>query len=90
MQIEFDEAKRQITLAERGLDFRDASYVFTGAWLQIVDDRYDYGEERFVTFGELKGRAVAVVWTWRGRNRRIISMRHIHAEELETRRRALD
>lgn len=56
----------------------------------IPDDRFEYGEKRFTSYGELDGRAVAMVWTWRGDARRIISMRHEHAEELENRRRALD
>jgi len=90
MKIAFDEEKRLKTLQERGLDFRDASKVFAGAWLVIQDDRFEYGEERFISYGELDGRPVAMVWTWRGDTRRIISMRHVHAEELENRRRALD
>ena len=90
MKIAFDEAKRLKTLQERGLDFIDAPKVFAGTWLVIPDDRFDYGEDRFISFGELDGRAVAMVWTWREDTRRIISMRHVHAEELENRRRALD
>lgn len=90
MHVEFDEAKRLKTLDERGLDFRDAPQVFAGVWLEIPDDRFDYGEDRIVSFGELDGRAVAIVWTWRGNIRRIISMRHVHAQELENQRRALD
>lgn len=90
MRIEYDEDKRLRTLEERGLDFLDASKVFDGVWLMIPDDRFEYGEERFISYGELHGRAVAMVWTWRGDTRRIISMRHLLAEELENRRRALD
>lgn len=90
VKISFDEAKRLKTLNERGLDFRDAPKVFEAVWLMIPDDRFDYGEERFISYGELDGRPVAMVWTWRGDTRRIISMRHLHAEELENRRRALD
>jgi len=90
MTVEFDEAKRLKTLKERGLDFRDAAGFFDGVWLEIRDDRMDYGEERFVSYGQLKNRDVAIVWAWRNSTRRIISMRHVHAEELENRRRALD
>ena len=90
MKIEYDEAKRLRTLKKRGLDFLDAPKVFDGVWFAISDDRHDYGEERFISYGELDGRPVAMVWTWRGDARRIISMRHVHAEELENRRRSLD
>jgi uncharacterized protein len=90
MKIEFDEAKRQKTLEERGLDFLDAPKVFATGYLEFVDDRFEYGEERFIVFGSLDSRAVAVVWTPRPKARRIISMRHIHDEELEARKRTLD
>ena len=66
MKITFDPAKRAITLAERELDFLEAAVVFAGATHTIEDDRYDYGEIRWVTYGLLRGRLVAVVWTPRG------------------------
>ncbi len=90
MKIEYDDEKRQLTLELRGLDFEDAVKVFANDHFDIPDERQDYGEPRILTFGWLLNRAVAIVWTPRGRSRRIISMRHIHAQELETRRRALD
>jgi uncharacterized DUF497 family protein len=45
----WDEAKRQATLRERGLDFADADRVFDGRAVTLPDDRRDYGEERFIT-----------------------------------------
>lgn len=90
MNIDFDEAKRLLTLRERGLDFADAAKVFAGDYLEFVDDRRDYGEDRYIVYGELDGRAVAIVWTPRDDIRRIISMRHVHDEELEARRTVLD
>jgi uncharacterized protein len=90
MEIEFDEAKRRKTLEERGLDFLDAPKVFATSYLEFEDDRFDYGEERFIVLGLLDERAVAVVWTPRQNARRIISMRHVHDEELEARKRTLD
>ncbi|MCP4749297.1 MAG: BrnT family toxin [Proteobacteria bacterium] len=43
--------------------------------LNIEDDRRSYGEERFVTFGILEGRIVAVVHTENEDSIRIISIR---------------
>lgn len=40
-----------------------------------MDDRFDYGETRFVTFGFLEGRVVAVVHTDTDETTRIISVR---------------
>ena len=77
----WDEAKRAQTLTYRGLDFADVGQVFDGATATLPDNRQDYGEPRFITGGWLKGRFVVVVWTPRGGGRRIISMRHGHADE---------
>ena len=81
MRITCDPAKRARTLAERGLDLRRAKEVFDGLHLTRADDRFDYGEPRFVTIGWLDERLVVFVWTPRGSARRIISMRHCHERE---------
>jgi uncharacterized DUF497 family protein len=81
MPITFDPAKRDKTLEERGLDFAEANTVIDGAIFEFTDDRFDYGEERITTVGFLEGRMVVVVWTARGDDRHIISMRHAHAKE---------
>ena len=39
MGVVFDEAKRQITLAQRGLDFADAEAIFAGPAFTIPDLR---------------------------------------------------
>jgi hypothetical protein len=79
----WDEAKRQATLHERGLDFADAELVFAGRALTLPDERQDYGELRYITAGWLRGRFVMLIWTPRDQGRRIISMRHAHADEEE-------
>jgi uncharacterized DUF497 family protein len=66
------------------LDFADAAQIFTGLHATVEDTRRDYGERRLISAGLLQGRLVVLVWTPRGAARRIISMRHAHAEE-ETR-----
>ena len=81
MKISFDPAKRDITLRERGLDFRDANRIFAGKNATIPDQRRDYGEARFITAGYLDDRMVVLVWTPREKSRRIISMRYAHGKE---------
>ena len=81
MDISFDPAKRAATLENRGLDFADAGLVFAGRTITIRDTRKDYGEDRRITAGYLAGRCVVLVWTPRAGSRRIISMRHAHADE---------
>ena len=81
MALEFDEQKRAATLANRGLDFGRAGEVFEGPTFTLIDERQDYGEIRYLTYGRLGSRTVAIVWTQRGDARRIISMRECHAKE---------
>ena len=81
MAITFDPTKRAVTLAERELDFESAEVVFAGATFDRVDDRYDYGETRIVTAGLLLDRMVIVVWTQRGPDRHVVSMRKANARE---------
>lgn len=79
--ITYDPRKRQRTPAERGLDFEHAKTVFSGVTLTLLDDREDYGEPRFQTYGLLGRRLVMVVWTPRGADRHVISMRKCNARE---------
>ncbi|HLW90310.1 MAG TPA: BrnT family toxin [Roseiarcus sp.] len=81
MSITFDSAKRLATLENRGLDMADAGDVFAGVTMTVEDDRHDYGEVRFITIGTLRGRMVVLVWTRRGQDRRIISMRKANGRE---------
>lgn len=81
MAITYDPAKRDQTLRERGLDFEDAAEVFAGRVYQQQDDRRDYGEIRLITVGLLRGRMVVVVWTPRGTDRHVISMRKANERE---------
>jgi uncharacterized protein len=51
MEILFDPEKRQWTLENRGLDFADAPLVFADDYIQLLNDRKDYGETRYRVFG---------------------------------------
>ena len=42
MHISFDPTKRDKTLEERGLDFKDAQEVFKGVTVEVDDERKDY------------------------------------------------
>ena len=41
MRITFDPAKRDATLAERGLDFADAAIVFSGTTLEVEELQHE-------------------------------------------------
>ena len=81
MRISFDPAKRDATLADRGLDFADAAEVFAGPTYDLADNRQDYGETRIITVGWLRSRMVIVVWTPRHEVRHVISMRKANDRE---------
>ena len=81
MRISYDPAKRDRTLAGRGLDFNDAVEVFDGIVVEVQDTRRDYGEPRIVCFGFLRRRLVQIVYTPRGAVRHIISMRKANERE---------
>lgn len=57
------------------IDFVDCEEVFAGFTVTIQDDRFDYGESRFVTLGLLEGRVVSIVHTETEEIIRIISAR---------------
>ena len=81
MKIEFDPAKRNLALENRGLDMARANEIFSVQTLTAADDRLDYGEQRFITIGFLEARMVVLVWTPRGGARRIISLRKANERE---------
>ena len=81
VNVAFDERKRQATLQERGLDFADAARVLTGPTVTLEDDRYDYPERRFQTYGLLDDRLVMFAWTPDTEGIRVISMRRCNDRE---------
>lgn len=81
MAITFDSKKRAATLAERGLDFKDAKLVFAGTTFEVEDKRRNYGEARIICFGVLQERIVVVGYTPRGADRHVFSMRKANDRE---------
>jgi hypothetical protein len=49
MEFTWSAAKRAANLNVHGLDFVDAPRVFEGLTYTFADDRFSYGEQRFVT-----------------------------------------
>jgi uncharacterized DUF497 family protein len=81
VRITYDPAKRDWTLANRGLDFEDAALVFGGLTAEVEDRRKDYGETRIICFGMLEGRLVVIGYTPRGAVRHVFSMRKANDRE---------
>jgi uncharacterized DUF497 family protein len=70
LRYEWDGAKARRNLAKHGLSFEDTPLVFESPTVAFEDDRFDYGEQRFITLGVLAGRVVVVAHTMRGTTRR--------------------
>ena len=81
MRVSYDPAKREKSLADRGLDFEDAMAVVEGLTVEVEDTRKDYGEKRIICYGLLAGRMVVVGYTARGTVRHIFSMRKANDRE---------
>jgi len=86
--FEWDEAKSRRNLRERGFDFEFAARISEGDLLEHEDRRRDYRERRRVSIGEIDGEVFAIVYTWRGANRRIISARRARRGERDAYRQA--
>lgn len=79
MQFEWDEEKREANLAKHGVDFADAEKL---DWETAGHLQQTHGpEQRTLTFALLAERLHAIVWTQRGPNKRIISMRKANRRE---------
>ena len=75
MDFSWSERKRALNLKEHGLDFVDAPRVFESVTYTFEDDRFAYGEQRFITLGLLAGIPVSVAHTETEHEIRIISFR---------------
>ena len=87
MSFEWDEAKSERNARERGLPFEAAVPMFDGDTLEKPDTRREYGENRMQAIGQVEGRFLFCVYTWRGTAeapvRRIISLRKAKRREVD-------
>ena len=81
MELEWDEAKRLDALVRHGVDFADVALIDMETARTVSDDRYDYGEARWVTYGMIDERLHVVCWTNRKGRMRIISFRKANDRE---------
>ena len=85
MQFGWDPPKNDRNVQERGLPFAVARALFDGPTLEVDDTRRDYGERRIIAFGQVDGRVLVCVYTWRGSEqaplRWIISLRKANKGE---------
>jgi len=63
VRFEWDSAKSEANLRERGFDFAFASLIFDGPTFEVEDRRSDYGERRVVAIGVADNIHLTVVYT---------------------------
>jgi len=82
--FEWDDTKAAANVVDHGISFESARAVFLDPFaLDSLDERTDYGEDRYTIIGMAAGRLVFVAYTLRGSRIRLISARG--AEPVERR-----
>jgi uncharacterized protein len=83
MKIEYDAAKNDTNVRERGLSFdRAAEFEFDSALVQ-QDSRKDYQELRYVAIGYLESRLHVLCFTGIDGGIRVISFRKANSREVK-------
>lgn len=63
MKYEWDEAKNRLNIRNHGIDFIDVPSMFQHPMVMFLDQRKDYGEDRWIGIGILKTILAVVVFT---------------------------
>ncbi len=82
MKFEWDEVKRRLNLEKHGVDFMDVAAFWESH--QVVDEdlRDDYAERRWISYGLLRRRVMALAYTIRNDCVRVISFRKANIREV--------
>ena len=81
MRYTWDEAKSRRNATERNLPFELAEAMFAGPTVEVIDERFDYGEQRIMAMGQVGAAVLVCVYADRGNVRRIISLREATRRE---------
>jgi uncharacterized protein len=82
MRFEWDESKNRVNIQKHAFDFADAEEMFRGPLLARPDTREDYGEERWIAIGMIRGQLAFLAFVERPEDTiRIISLRKADREE---------
>ena len=79
--IAFDPEKDKFNVAKHGVSLSRAETMFVDDALIEIDDRRDYGEPRWILYGEIDGRLHVLAFTVRQGNTRAISLRKANDRE---------
>jgi uncharacterized protein len=77
--VDFDPAKDAKNIRKHGISL--TRFADMTGHMFVEDERFDYGERRFLVFGAIDGRLHVAVLTYRGQDERIISLRRANQKE---------
>jgi uncharacterized DUF497 family protein len=81
MNFEWNNEKNLLNFQKHGFSFSDAAEIFNKPMVINLDDRKEYGENRYIGLGLLKGILAVIVYTQRKDTIRIISLRKANKRE---------
>ena len=81
MSFEWDENKNQRNIDAHHISFAAAALIWDRNVIEFESKQRHLGEVRIVAIGEVGGTEIAVIYTWRGDHRRIISARRARRSE---------
>ena len=81
-EFEWDDNKATSNARKHGITFEEARFVFRDPFaIELLDDREDYSEDRYILIGMSAADVLTVVYTERGTRNRIISARKAEPNE---------
>jgi len=81
MKDKYNDIKNQENIAKHGISFDAVAEFELETAITRIDDRLDYGEVRYVSYGMRNNRLYVLVWTERDGELRPISFRKANKRE---------
>ena len=82
--FEWDDVKAKSNEAKHSVSFTFATRAFDDEnIITVIDDRFDYGEVRYITLASIEQRVYVLVYTMRGSVIRLISARKANSKEVK-------
>lgn len=76
ISFEWDKRKARFNLAKHAVSFEEATEAFGDPFaLELLDDRFDYGEDRFILIAMVTDRCLTIVYAEHDNICRLISAR---------------
>lgn len=77
----YDSDKNRKNIIQHDISFERIKAFGWDDCVTVLDDRFDYGEDRFISYGHIDERLYVLVWILRNDEIRPISLRKANARE---------